>query len=160
MNKELSDSELYSVYTSIWQNIAREDSNASSRIGFAISLTSGQFTAIAFMAARLNDYSYGSEWPLIVSSGICILSLLGMFFCFRTRVGVAAAHEQISYLRSRYEHHEDQFKRLCLPRPFGANTGHQPGRKSSQVYPIALFAVWSLILTASLIAVIWNIARL
>lgn len=160
MAKELSDADLYNIYTSIWQNIAREDANASSRITWAISLTSGQFTAIAFLASRITDVSLGAEWPLIVSAGIFTLSVLGMFFCFRTRLGVAAAHEQIGYLRGRYENLEEDFKRLCLPRPFGAGAGHQPGRKSSQVYPIALFAVWTLILIASAAATIWNIARL
>src|SRR5262245_46675364 len=85
---KLNPDQIVPVYSAIWQNIAREDTNTNSRIGWALSLTSGQFAAIAFMVPRIYDFSQGWVWPIVILSAIMVLATLGVFFCYRTRSGV------------------------------------------------------------------------
>lgn len=148
----------YRVYTSTWQNIAREDSNIASRIGWAIGLSTGLFAAIAFMTPRINDGCNGVFWPPIICLAICGMAGLGLFFSFRTKLGVEAAHDQIEYLRSHYFHRLTSFDELGLPRPFG-DTNLKLGRKSSGVYPIALLFFWSVILLAGVVGTGWTFVR-
>jgi hypothetical protein len=153
----LSEDQLARVYVAIWQNIAREDGNVSSRIGWAIGLTSGQFGAISFMVVGINGHN-DRLWPVLIATAISAISILGMFFCYRTKIGVEAAHEQIAYLRLKYNDHTEEFVAIGLPRPFGESKSAQPGRKSSQIFPVALLTFWTVIFVVSLGGTIWAIA--
>lgn len=155
---DLSDEAIARIYTAIWQNIAREDGNVSNRLGWAIALTSGQFTAISFLVASFGRGLSERFWPILIAITITAISILGMYFCYRTKIGVEAAHQQIRYLQDQYNRYCETFeKRLFLPRPFGESR-EQPGRRSSGVFAIALLSFWSIIFVAAIGASIWTIA--
>lgn len=156
---DLTLEQTYNLYTSIWQNISREDVNCSNRINWALALTSGQFVSISFLVKDMMSFATNPLWPVMILAIVNLMSALGAFFCYRTRLGVAAAHAQIDYLLGEYRHHADSFKALCLPRPFGEGTGHRPGRKSSDIYPIALLSVWTIIFLSSFVGLVWAISR-
>lgn len=165
------------VYTAIWQNINREDSNSHNRIIWALSLTSGQFIAISFL---INLLSSRQNWTIIALGGSALLSGLGVFFCFRTRAGLAAAHRQIDYLKGEYYRQAAVFNDLGLPRPFGEASRadyspgwlrlvkatrkllrlkdvKDPGRRSCATYVQALQVVWSTILIACVGGLLWTV---
>lgn len=154
----LTQDQYHQIYTAIWQNIAREDNNIASRIGWGIGLSTGLFSAISFMVPRINDYNSGIYWPPTICLIIFGMATLGLFFSLRTKVGVEAAHTQISYLRGHYAHFASQFQGLCLPRPFG-DSSHGAGRRSSAIYPVALLFFWSVILFASFTGTAWTFVR-
>lgn len=154
----ITDEQFLQMYSSTWQNIAREDSNIASRTGWSIGLSTGLFSAISFIMPGINDFCNGVFWPPLVCFSISCMSALALFFCFRTKIGVEAAHQQITYLRQHYLNMADDFTAMYLPRPFGdSSTGS--GRKSSAVYPNALLIFWSLILLTSLTASIWTLSK-
>lgn len=154
----ISEDAFVRVYNATWQNIAREDSNIASRIAWASGLSTGLFAAISFITPRINDVCNGRFWPPLVCFSICCMASLAIFFCFRTKLGVEAAHLQIAYLRQHYLGFADDFKNMCLPRPFG-DSATGLGRKSSAVYPNALLVFWALIFVASLGGTVWSLAR-
>ena len=154
---EFTDEKYFQIYQSTWQNIAREDSNIANRVGWAIGLSTGLFGSIAFMAPRINDYCSGVFWPPVICAVICTMAGLGLFFSYRTKLGVEAAHRQIGYLREHYAHYVDRLKALGLPRPFGDSHQGQ-GLKSSAIYPNALIFFWSAILLASFVGTAWTFA--
>lgn len=161
MAEPLSSVQLFQVYTSIWQNIQREDGNVNARIGWALSITSGQLAAIAFITPAAFNPVSTLEGSLVIAGAVWLLSMIGIYFCYRTHIGVDAAHQQIDYLRSRYGKYADEFEQnMCLPKPFGHAAGNQPGRKSSRVYPLALLTLWSMIAIASTIGIVWTVSRL
>lgn len=154
----ISEEQFCKVYSATWQNIAREDSNIASRTGWSIGLSTGLFSAISFITPGINDICNGIFWPPLVCFSISSMAALAFFFCFRTKIGVEAAHQQITYLRQHYLNVADNFTDLYLPRPFGdSSTGS--GRKSSAVYPNALLIFWSLILLASLTGSVWTLSK-
>lgn len=154
----LSEDAFVLIYNATWQNIAREDNNIASRIGWASGLSTGLFAAISFITPRINEVCNGVFWPPLVCFSISCMASLAIFFCFRTKLGVEAAHQQIAYLRQHYLSFAEDFKSMCLPRPFG-DSATGLGRKSSAVYPNALLAFWLLIFVASLGGTTWTLAR-
>lgn len=154
-----SEEQLFRIYNAIWQNLAREDSNVSARIGWAIGLTSGQFTAISFMVSSISRGTDGDIWPIVVGIAVIGISSLGVYFCFRTKLGVEAAHDQAAFLRQQFALYAREFEKAGLPRPFGENKTNQPGRKNSHVFPIALLCFWTLIMIAAIGGTIWGVSQ-
>lgn len=155
---ERSGDDYHKVFTAICQNIAREDSNTGQRVTWAIALSAGLFTAVAFIAPRANETGYGTFWAPMVWMAISSVAGLGLFFSLKSWRGVRAAHRQIDYLRMQYEANAEHYKRLGLPRPFG-DPNEQWGIESAEIFPRTLMIFWFIILIAALVASVIALGR-
>jgi hypothetical protein len=153
-----SDDEYHKIFTALCQNIAREDSNTGQRVTWAIALSAGLFTAIAFLAPRANDVANGVFWPSIIWISISGIAGLGLFFSLKSWRGVRAAHRQIDYLRNQYETNAAQYNRLGLFRPFGDPTDSW-GIESADIFPRTLMVFWFIVLIAAIVASIFALSR-
>lgn len=153
-----SDDEYHKIFAAIHQNIAREDSNTGQRVTWAIALSAGLFTAIAFLAPRANDAANGVFWPSIVWISISGIAGLGLFFSLKSWRGVRAAHRQIAYLRTQYETNADHYNRLGLFRPFGDPTDSW-GIESADIFPRTLMVFWFIVLIAAIVASVFALSR-
>lgn len=132
------------IYQSIWQNMQRENELINHRIGWAIFLSAGIFTATAVMTTVVvNTRAYAVL--LAVFTLMTVLSWIGYVFSRRTRSAVAAAADQHDYLRHYFNDRKLDTK---WPRPFGETIDRDRGKAASLIFPTLLVRVW---LTAAII---------
>lgn len=155
-----SNDDYHKIFGAILTNLAREDSNTGQRVGWAISLSGGMFTAIAFMAPRINDFCGDGFGASMICAAIAGVAAMALFFSLRALRGVRAAHEQIDYLKKQYERLKATFDRMSLPRPYGdSNTPGLWGIQSAAIFPRVLMAFWAVILVLALLASALTLAQ-
>ncbi|MBI1384736.1 MAG: hypothetical protein GC150_07495 [Rhizobiales bacterium] len=132
----------YRVYETIWRNIDREDNLANQRILRAVLLTSGLFVATALLAETAADVKM-PLWIRAIFLGLMIgLSVIGIVFSHRTRLGVHAAYAQSKGLMDLYAERKSEFDAMGLPRPFGDEWVGAEGTRSADVFPFILLVIW------------------
>jgi hypothetical protein len=150
----MSNSDIAIVYTSIWQNIDREDRLVGQRLTALVVVAGGVFAAYAFAisalaALRSEENIVTAVFQFGICSFVFLLSALSLWFTFATRSGIDAAFEQIDTFIEAYQKHKAAFDYLLLPQPYGRRQLHNRGRRAATVFPTALGVVWAVALLVS-----------
>ena len=144
------DEDNYRIYTSLWQNMDRENTLIHYRITWSMVLSAAVLTAESFLAGRVFPDQASSRGDLdkLTFFGImAMLSLAAILFSINTRSGVLAAQRQLDELRKHYyrfgNENENYFEnKMCLPRPFGSRKNHNSGNFTARVFAWMMIVIW------------------
>ena len=137
---------LHAVYGACRDNIAAENMLVSYRLTWALTLSGGFLTAEAFMMSaifnRAGPITPAVEW---VSALAAVLSTIAAWFCSRSRLGVAAALDQIEFTRQWANGIAPACSRRGLPRPHGSRLSFERGHRTAEMITTVLFTLWALL---------------
>lgn len=141
----------YKIYEAIWRNMERENSLINDRNNWSVVLSAGLLAAQGALLQQVINLISEDKGPIVIPLMLLVMSItsfIAVFFCFKSRIGVYAAHRQIDELKGSYDSFvnsdgdnvfECDFR---LPRPFGNTQNHNWGNATSMTFPLVLMIIW------------------
>ena len=157
---QFSDVDYGAIYTSIYQNMDRENSVINYRVNWALWISAAFITAEAFVAGAILKPASAHD-VLVMQSTSCFfmacMSAAAVFTSWRANGAVSAAIDQLSYLKYFYLNTRGDDKNLFesflrMPRPFGDPAAHKTGNNAAKAFPPALITLWAILTLVELAA--------
>jgi hypothetical protein len=151
--------DLFKTYEAIWRNMERENNLINYRIQWSIVLSGGILATEGILVAATRvvsgDISRAGLYLLML-----MLSCLAIFFSWKAQEAVAAALNQLEYLKDQYKSFNTPegysvFEMVYrLPRPFGDPHDHHKGNIAASTFPRTIIIIWSVYAVVQAAAVI------